>query len=100
MKVGDFEHLLFVSHKKRKLSTLKDYEQKKKGLNVLKRFKSSFRYSPFFLYVIIFLLEKYPSPAEGIGLENRQGVKAAGVQIPLPPPYKGPLAQLVRAHAC
>ena len=31
-------------------------------------------------------MEEYPSPAEGIGLENRQGVKAAGVRIPLPPP--------------
>jgi hypothetical protein len=31
-------------------------------------------------------MEEYPSLAEGIGLENRQGVKAAGVRIPLPPP--------------
>jgi hypothetical protein len=30
--------------------------------------------------------EKYPSPAEGIGLENRQAVKGAGVRIPLSPP--------------
>ena len=31
-------------------------------------------------------MEKYPSLAEGIGLENRQGVTAAGVRIPLSPP--------------
>ena len=31
--------------------------------------------------------EEYPSLAEGIGLENRQGVTAAGVRIPLPPPF-------------
>jgi hypothetical protein len=39
--------------------------------------------------------------AEGIGLENRQGVTAAGVRIPLSPPsfYRG-VEQLVarRAH--
>ena len=32
------------------------------------------------------IVEEYPSLAEGIGLENRQGVTAAGVRIPLPPP--------------
>ncbi len=31
-------------------------------------------------------MEEYPSLAEGIGLENRQAVKGAGVRIPLPPP--------------
>ena len=31
--------------------------------------------------------EEYPSLAEGIGLENRQGVTAAGVRIPLSPPF-------------
>jgi hypothetical protein len=31
-------------------------------------------------------MEKYPSLAEGIGLENRQAVKGAGVRIPLSPP--------------
>ena len=47
------------------------------------------------------MLEEYPSPVEGIGLENRQGVTAAGVRIPLSPPfsYRG-VEQLVarRAH--
>ena len=33
-------------------------------------------------------MEEYPSLAEGIGLENRQGVKAARVRILLPPPFK------------
>ena len=32
------------------------------------------------------MLEEYPSLAEGVGLENRKGVTAAGVRIPLPPP--------------
>ena len=32
-------------------------------------------------------VEEYPSLAEGIGLENRQGVKAARVRILLPPPF-------------
>ena len=31
-------------------------------------------------------MEEYPSPAEGIGLENRQGLNGRGVRIPLPPP--------------
>ncbi len=32
-------------------------------------------------------MEEYPSPAEGIGLENRQGLNGPrGVRIPLPPP--------------
>ena len=31
-------------------------------------------------------LEEYPSLVEGVGLENRKGVTAAGVRIPLPPP--------------
>ena len=45
--------------------------------------------------------EEYPSLAEGIGLENRQGVTAAGVRIPLPPPFfERGVEQLVarRAH--
>ena len=29
------------------------------------------------IFSFIFHLEEYPSPAEGIGLENRQGVKAS-----------------------
>ena len=33
-------------------------------------------------------MEEYPSLAEGIGLENRQAVKGAGVRIPLPPPLQ------------
>lgn len=32
-------------------------------------------------------MEKYPSLAEGIGLENRQGSNVAGVRIPLSPNY-------------
>ena len=31
-------------------------------------------------------MEVYPSLAEGIGLENRQAARVAGVRIPLPPP--------------
>ena len=46
--MGDLENLLFVLVKNRKLSTWMDYEKGKKGLNVLKKIKSSFRYSPFF----------------------------------------------------
>ena len=33
-------------------------------------------------------MEEYPSLAEGVGLENRKGVTAAGVRIPLPPPFE------------
>ena len=32
-------------------------------------------------------MEEYPSPAEGIGLENRQGLNGSGVRIPLPRHY-------------
>jgi len=35
--MGDLENLLFVLVKNRKLSTWMDYEEKKKGLNVLKK---------------------------------------------------------------
>ena len=38
-------------------------------------------------YGVDVLAEKYPSLAEGIGLENQQGVTAAGVRIPLSPPF-------------
>ena len=44
--------------------------------------------------------EKYPSLAEGIGLENRQGVTAAGVRIPLSPPFFGDLLKLVKRTVC
>ena len=47
-------------------------------------------------------MEEYPSLAEGVGLENRKGVTAAGVRIPLPPPFflERGVEQLVarRAH--
>ena len=52
------------------------------------------------IYLHNLLTEKYPSLAEGIGLENRQGVTAAGVRIPLSPPFKSRSGAVVahRAH--
>ena len=32
------------------------------------------------------MVEEYPSPAEGIGLENRQGLNGPRGSNPLPPP--------------
>jgi hypothetical protein len=42
----------------------------------------------YFIIHVHDVLGGIPKLAEGIGLENRQAVKGAGVRIPLPPPLK------------
>ena len=45
-------------------------------------------YNQFVTYMRDAKTEKYPSPVEGIGLENQEVGNGAGVRIPLSPPFK------------
>ena len=40
-----------------------------------------------FVATKVVIVEKYPSPVEGTGLENQEVGNGAGVRIPLSPPF-------------